>query len=185
LATVVDERRTIAGVHGLHFTYENGVIAGHVLSDNVAAEVGEGVLEKRDARSGPAEANVQASFGFGGRIGPGEIFGDFLLILLENADAKAALRFQEGKQAGFLINADQDKQWVERDGGEGVRGHAMDLPGSAFRGDDGNAGGKAAHDAAKEIRGERSRGHDGDGGRVTQQRKNQERERVKEKGAPK
>ena len=84
-------------------------------------------------------------------IGFREMLGERLLVFAKNADAEPALRFQEGKQAGVLIHADENQRRIQGDRGEGIGGHAVDFAGSAFDGDDRDAGGKSAGHATKHF----------------------------------
>ncbi len=99
----------------------------------------------------PAEANAKLLIEFRRLIGFREMLGERLLVFAKNADAEPALRFQEGEQAGVLIHADENQRRIQGDRGEGIGGHAVDFAGSAFDGDDRDAGGKSAGHATKHF----------------------------------
>lgn len=77
----------------------------------------------------------------------------------KNGDAEAALRFEERKQPCLVRDADENEKRIERDGGEGIRGHAVDDAGVAFDGNYSDARGKGAGDSAKGYGIERRDGH--------------------------
>jgi len=58
-----------------------------------------------------------------------------------------------------MRDADENEKRIERDGGEGICGHAVDYAGIAFDGNHCNARGKGARDSAKGYGIERRDGH--------------------------
>ena len=137
------------------------MIAGGVFGDDVAGEFGEGAIEERNATGGPAIANAEAGMLFRGLFEFGEILGERLLVFAENADAEAALGFEVGEKPGVVANAGEDQKWLERNGSEGIGGHAVDEARCTLSCDYGNAGGEGARDSAKGYRIERRDGHGG------------------------
>ena len=118
--------------------------------DHIAASCARAPSNKGTPLEVQVNRTPKAGFGFGSLFSLGEMLGERLLALPQNADAEAAVRFQEGKKTGIVIHADEDEQRVQRNRGEGVGGHAVNLAGFAFDGDDGDAGGEGAGDAAKQ-----------------------------------
>jgi len=118
LATQVQERFTIEGFEGLHFTNEDGVVPGHVLRDDITREMSQGVYQKRNTRLGPAKANPEP--GAVGRIllGFGKKFGHALLRVTKYVDAEPPLCFEVRQEARILIDTDQNQRRIERDGRE-------------------------------------------------------------------
>ena len=88
-----------------------------------------------------------------------KIFGNGLLPGFEDANAEAFFLLEERKDFRAVVNANENQQGVERNGGEGVGGHALDFAGLALDGDDGHAGGKLAECFAKFQGGERGGCH--------------------------
>ena len=69
-----------------------------------------------------------------------------------------------------MIDANEDEEWIKGNGSKRIRGHAMNLAGLAFNGDDGDAGGKVADDAPKIGRCKRSGRHRLNSLKITQGR---------------
>ena len=151
MAAVEEEGLAFVAEHGFDLAEKDGVVAGGMLRDEIAGEVGERVFQQGNAAGCPEKADAQLLAEFRRLIGPGEMLGERLLIVAEDADAKAALRFQEREQASVLIHADENEMRIERNGSEGIGSHAVDLPGFAFHGDDRDARGESTGDAAEHL----------------------------------
>ena len=48
-------------------------------------------------------------------------------MLLQNVDAEKAVLFEKRQEMAALVHANESQEWVERDGSEGVGGHAIGL----------------------------------------------------------
>lgn len=155
-----EERLAVVAFHAFDFAEEDGVIAAGVFSDDVAGEFGECAVQERNTAGGPLIGNAEARIFFGRLVTLSEMLGEGLLSGTKNSDAEAALHFEKRKQLGFVRNADENEKRIERDGGEGVCGHAVDHAGVAFDGNHGDACGKGASDSAKDCGIERRDGHD-------------------------
>src|SRR5216684_2935620 len=142
VAAEVEERLAIVDFDAFDFGDEDGVIAGDVGSDDVAGEVHQGVVEEWNAALRPTIANAEIVFERGVVFGLREIFGDGLLIVLEDVHTETFVALHQGKELRGLTHADENKQGVQRDRGEGVRGHAVNLAGGALGGDYRDAGGE-------------------------------------------
>ena len=149
----------VVAFHAFDFAEEDGVIAGGVFSDDVAGEFGEGAVQKRNPAGRPLIGNAEASIFFGRLVALSEMLGEGLLSCTKNSYAEAALRFEKRKQPGFVRDADENEKRIERDGGEGICGHAVDHAGVAFDGDYGDSSGEGARDSAKGYGIERRDGH--------------------------
>jgi len=149
LAAEEDERITGKYFHSFDFSKKNGVIAGHVGGDNVAGHLHQCVVKKGYAAGSPAKADAESGFGVVGLLGLREEFGNALLARFEDADAEAAALIEDREHLRALGDAYEREKWFERDGGEGVCGHAMDAAGGTLGGDDGNAGGEIAASVAE------------------------------------
>jgi hypothetical protein len=152
VAAVEEERLALVAGHGFDFTEKDGVIAGGVFGDNVACEVRQRAIKERDAGFRPNEADAEEFFNFGGLLALGEMFGEGLLVVAQDADAETPLRFEEREKARVVGDADKDKERLEGNRSEGVGGHAVDLARFALDGDDGDTGGKGSRNAAEERR---------------------------------
>jgi hypothetical protein len=170
LAAVVEQRLARGEVHAFDFSDKQGVIARGIFGDDIAGEMSEGVLNQRNAGRSPEELNAEGFGGFGFLQRLRKVFRYGLLRASEDVNAEAALSFEERKQAGIVIDANEDKERIEGNGRKGIRGHAMDLAGLAFDGDDGNASGKVSDDAPKISGCERSGGHRLNSLKITQGR---------------
>jgi len=159
LAAVEKQRLAFAGFHAFDFADEDGVIAGGMFADDVAGEFGERTVQERNSAGGPLIRNAEASIFLRRLIALGKMLGESLLTRAENGDAKAALRFEERKQPGFVRDADQNEKRFQRDRGEGIGGHAVYHAGLALNSYHGYAGGECAGDSAKRYGIERRDGH--------------------------
>src|ERR1700757_2426064 len=149
LAAVEDQRIAVVAFHAFDFAEEDGVIAGGMFGDDVAGQFGEGAIEERNAAGGPAIANAEASMLFRGLFEFGEILGEGLLPFAQNADAEAALGFEVGEKPGVMADAGEDQKRFERNGSEGIGGHAVDKSGFALSSNYGDACCKCACDSTK------------------------------------
>ena len=159
MAAVEEQGLAFVAFHAFYFAEEDGVIACGMFGDDVAGEFGEAAIEERNAAGGPAIANAEAGMLFRGLFEFGEILGECLLVFAQDADAKAALRFQEREKPGFVIYADENEKRIQRDRSEGIGGHAMHKSRAALSCNDGDAGGKRARYSAKRYGIERRNGH--------------------------
>src|SRR5260370_6888042 len=85
----VEERLAIVDFDAFDFGDKDGVIAGDVGSDDVAGEVHQGVVEEWNAALRPTIANAEIVFERGVVFGLREIFGDGLLMVLEDVHPQA------------------------------------------------------------------------------------------------
>jgi len=159
LAAVEEQRVAVVAFHTFGFAEKDGVIAGRVFSDDVACEFGARVVKQRNSTRGSAIKNAQAGMFFRGLFDFREIFGDRLLASTKNADTEAAPQFREGKKPGVVIHADENKKRIQRNGGEGIGGHAMHQSGGALNRNYSDARGKGARHSAKRYGIERRNGH--------------------------
>jgi len=115
LAAVEEERLAIVALHAFDFAEEDGVIAGEVLGDHVASQFCKCAFQERNTGGSPAIANAEAGVGFGRLFAFGEMFGEGLLVFAEDADAEAALRFEEREQPGVVRDANENQKRIEGD----------------------------------------------------------------------
>lgn len=128
---------------------ENGVVAGVLGGMETTFQIGEGAVQHWSAMLGTIETRACLSFSiFVGADRQGVIFRDRHLILSEHVNPEALPGVQMGVCAGLMVNADEDEKRIERDGGKGISGHAVDLTFVVHR-DDGDPGGEAAHRLSK------------------------------------
>src|SRR2546430_2574808 len=144
-------KQWIAFVHFCFFDFpdENGVVAGHMRCSHLAAQLEYRILEHRDAPWGPSISNRQSLLRFRTLLAFGEILGNSLLSRFEDADAKAFFLLQQGKHLRAVVDTNENQHGIERDGGEGVGSHAVDLAGLAFDGNHGHAGGEMTQSFAE------------------------------------
>jgi hypothetical protein len=89
------------------------------------------------------EAGASHLFGLVMRSGGvGVVLRNTTLVCGENIDSETLFGMQVGVGFGALVNAYQNQLRVERDRGESVRGHALDLSLEVHR-DHGDTGGEA------------------------------------------
>ena len=158
-AAEIEQRLSFVNFGVVHFPQENCVITGKMRGYDSAAQLKQRILKdwKPIWRSG--EVDGEALFGFGAMHSSGKIFGDGLLAGLQDADAEAFFLLKEGKDFGAVVNANENQQRVERNGGEGVGGHALNFSGLALDSDDSDTGGELAKRFAKFRGRERRRCH--------------------------
>src|SRR6266851_766154 len=149
VAAQVEERLAIVDFDAFDFGDKDGVIAGDVGIDDVAGEVHQGVVEEWNAALRPTIANAEIVFERGVVFGLREIFGDGLLMVLEDVHTETFVALHQGKELRGLTDADEDKQRVQGNRGERVRRHAVNLAGGALGGDYGDAGGELPEGEAK------------------------------------
>lgn len=142
-----------------YFSDKNGVITGKMGSHNFATQLEERAFEDRDSAGSPAIVNGEALLSFGSLGALREVFGDGFVAFLENADPEPLIFFQSGKNRCSFFNANQNQQWVERNGSEGIGGHAAHRTGSALDGDNGDSRCEMAERLAKLMRSEQWRFH--------------------------
>jgi hypothetical protein len=159
LAPVEEQRLAVVAFHAFDFADEDGVITGRVFADNVAGQFGQRAFEQGNSGRGPTITNAEEGVIFGRLLAFGEMLGERLLSRAEDADAKAALRFQEGEKPRVVVYADEHEKRIEGDGGEGIGCHAMHHAGLALHCNNGDARGECARDAAKRYGIERRGGH--------------------------
>ena len=70
---------------------------------------------------------------------------------------KERVALEEGEQARIVIDADEDKEWIQGNGGKRIGGHPVNPAGLALGGDDSNPSGKVADDTP-EVGGCKRRG---------------------------
>lgn len=135
------------------------MVARDVGGDYPANDLCDGVFEKRNAGGRPAKTDAKTGFGLGSLFGLGEVNRDSLLMFLQNADAKKTVLFEKREEMAALIHANKREERVERDGREGIGGHAIGRAGGPSDGDDGNAGCEVGASLSEVGGGKRSGSH--------------------------
>jgi len=158
-AAEIEQRLSFVNFGVVHFPQENRVIARKMRGYDSAAQLKQRIFKDRQAARRSGEVDGEALFGFGAVHASRKIFGDGLLPGFEHADAEAFFLLEEGKDFGAVVNANENQQRVERNGGEGVGGHALNFSGLALDSDDSNTGGELAKRFAKFRGRERRRCH--------------------------
>ena len=113
LPAAIEERLAIANFERLHFADEDRVVARHVLRDDVASEMRQGVFQKRDTCVGPEEADPETRIVGRVLLRFSKKLGHALLRIPEYAYAKATFGFQVRQKAGVLVHTDQNQRRVE------------------------------------------------------------------------
>ena len=101
---------TLAAIHAIYLSDENGVIARRIFSHNDARQMSERFFEKRHAVGRPDKADAQPLLGLRRLLALREMLGKLLLPDAENTHTKAPLRFQKRKQPRIVIHANRDQQ---------------------------------------------------------------------------
>ena len=148
-AAEIEQRLSLVNFRIVDFRDKNRVIAGGMRGHGAAAQLEQRVFQDRKPARGSGVADGEALFGFRAVHAASKIFGDGLLAGFEHADAEMFFLLQERKDFRAVVDANENQQGVERNGGEGVGGHALNFSGLALDGDDGHAGGKLAERFAK------------------------------------
>ena len=144
-----------------HFPDKNRVIACEMGGYNFATQLEERAFEDGDSAGSPAIVNGQALFCLGALRAFGEVFGDGFVAFLQHADTEPFFLFQHGKNGRALFDANQNQQGVERNGSEGIGGHAAHGTGSALDGYNGDSRGEMAESFSKLMGTEWQRFHVG------------------------
>src|ERR1700730_6621595 len=158
-AAEIEQRLSLVNLRIVDFRDKNRVIAAWMSGHSAATQLEQGIFQDRKAARGSGVTDGEALFGFRAVHAASKIFGDSLLPGFEHADPKAFFLLEERKDFRAVVDANQNQQWLERNGSEGVGGHILNFSGLALDGDDGDAGGKLAERFAKFQGGERRGGH--------------------------
>src|SRR4029077_9340479 len=130
-----------------------------VRRDQVAAHPEKRPIDNGGAAARLPKMDAQPLFRFAAVFAFCEVFGKGLLPRFEDADTETFFLFEKTQHLGALVDANENQHGLERDGGEGVGGHAVDLAGLALNGNDGDAGGEMAEGFAEFGLGERRSWH--------------------------
>lgn len=141
-AAEIQQRLSFVHFRVLHFSDKDGVVAGQMRGNQLATHLEKSAIDDVSAAGRPPEMDAQPLFRCEAVFAFCEVFGDGLLILFQDADAEQFFPLKQRMHFRALIHADQHQHGIERDGGEGVGGHAVDFAGLALDGDDGDAGGE-------------------------------------------
>ena len=158
-AVEIEQRFSVVNLRIVDFRDKNRVIAGKMRSHGAATQLEQRIFEDRKPARGSGVADGEALFGFRAVHAASKIFGDGLLPGLEDADAEMFPLLEERKDLRAVVDTNENQQGVERNGGKGVGGHALNFSGLVLDGDDGHAGGKLAERFAKFQSRERSGCH--------------------------
>ena len=88
-----------------HFPDENGVVARRMRRTQLATHLEQCVLEHAGPAGRTPEMDAQPVLRFGAVHALGEIFGNRLLILPEDADAELFFLFEHGKDFRAVVDA--------------------------------------------------------------------------------
>jgi len=140
-AAEIKQRLSLMSFRIVDFRDKNRMIAGGMRGHGAAAQLEQRVFQDREPARGSGVADGEALFGFGAVHSASKIFGDGLLPGFEDANAEAFFLLEERKDFRAVVDANENQQGIERNGGEGVGGHALNFSGLALDGDHGHAGG--------------------------------------------
>src|SRR6267378_1145058 len=126
-APKIEQRLTLVNFGIVDFRNKNRVIAGEMRGHGAATQLEQRIFQDGKPARGPRVADREALFSFRAVHATSEIFGDGLLSGFEDANAEAFFLLQERKDFRAVVNANENQQGVERNGGEGVGGHALNF----------------------------------------------------------
>lgn len=113
LAAVEEQRLALAQIQGFDFTQEDGVVPRRIFRNDIAGEMRQSILDDGDARFSPTIANAETRVGVRPLFAHRKMLGERLLGIVQNANAEAPLRLEEGEQAALLIHTDGNQRWLE------------------------------------------------------------------------
>ena len=125
------------------------MVAGNVRRDHLAAHLEKRVVNDGGPAGSLAKVNPQPPFRLGVVFFFCEVFGDSLLIVFQDADAKLFFLLQQRIHVGAVGDANEDQHGIERNRGKRVGGHAVNLTGLALDSNYGDAGGEMAQGFAE------------------------------------
>ena len=148
-ATKIKQRLAFVHFRVLYFPDKNRMVAGNVRAHDPAIHLKKRAIDDGSAAGRLPKMDAEPLFGFAAVFAFCEVFGNGLLPRFEDADAETFFLFEKTQHFGALVDANKNERGLERDGGEGVGGHAVDLAGLALDGNHGDAGGEMAEGFAK------------------------------------
>jgi hypothetical protein len=147
--TEIKQRLAFVHFRVVHFPDKNRVVTRNVRRDQVAAHLKKRALDNGGAAACLPKMDAQALFRFAAMFAFCEVFGNGFLPCFEDTDTETFFLFKKMQHFRAMVNADENQHGIERDGREGVGGHAMNLPGLALNGNHGDAGGEMAEGFAE------------------------------------
>src|SRR5258705_3522171 len=152
-AAEIDQRVPSADARALDATDEDRVVALEVHVDGRALEVGERVVEERQAQRAQRERHALERVL---DLGRGEPARDAFLVMTEYVDREPLARDQGRIALRLVVDADEDERRLERDRREGARGETGRPAVAVAHGDDRHARGEMAQRMAEFVRGDHS-----------------------------
>ncbi len=125
------------------------MVAGDVRRYRPAAHLEKRAVDDVGPAGSLSKMDPQPLFGFGVVFFFCEVFGNGLLIVFQDADAKLFFLLQQRIHVGAVVDANENQHGVERNGGKRVGGHAVDFARLALDSNDGHAGGEMAQGFAE------------------------------------
>ena len=148
-ATKIKQRLAFVHFRVVYFPDKDRVVAGQMRGDDFASHLKKRAIDDGSTIGRRSKMDAQPLLCFAAVFAFCEVFGNSFLTCFEDANAKMFFLFQEWEHFRAVVDANEDEHGIERDGGEGVGGHAVDLPGLALNGNDGDAGGEVAQGFAE------------------------------------
>lgn len=139
-AAEIEQRLSLVQFRVFHFPDKNRMVAGDMRRHHFATHLEQRALDHRSAAGRPPKMNAQPLLGFRVVFAFRKIFGDGLLILFQDADAKLPFLLQQRVHVCAVVDAHKNEHGMKRNGSERVGGHAVNLAGLALDGNDGDAG---------------------------------------------
>jgi hypothetical protein len=143
-AADVEQRFALPHFDMFDFRNKDGVIAGGLGRMQAAFEIGQCAFEHGRPMRGAIEAGTHVFWMLMSFSRLGVVLRDCLLAVAEHVHAETLAGMQVSMGSGAMVDTDEDQRGIQRDGGEGIRGHAMDFA-ILVDGDDRDPGRERAH----------------------------------------
>ena len=148
-ATKIKQRLAFVHFRVLYFPDKDRMVAGNVRANDPAIHLKKCVIDDGSAAGRLPKMDAEPLFGFAAVFAFCEVFGNGFLTCFEDADAKMFFLFEQREHFRAVVDANENQHGIERDGSEGIGGHAVDLAGLALDGNHGDAGGEMAEGFAE------------------------------------
>lgn len=142
----VEQGGSVAGAGVEDFADEEGVVAGLDDIVDAALEDGEGGVEDWGSGGSGMPGDAVEALGVGAA---GELGGEVLLGVAEDADSVVGAGAEVREHAGGVVDGNEDEWGIEGNGGERAHGETVRASVAVEGGGDGDAGGPAGASLAE------------------------------------
>lgn len=159
IAAIIQERLARGNLGTMDLSNKYCVVARQIACRDVAFHLHQRVIEKRDAMRRPAETDAKGLLIGFGLFRLRKKTRKSSLIRPEQVHAEAPPFVKQDEHLRVFRDTDEEERRFQRDGSQGIGGHAMHEARGALDGDHGDAGGEMTEGATEIRGGQGSRGH--------------------------